>query len=307
MGWRQLIVTAGTVIIGGTAPHSGLFVYSGTPAAGNPPIFAVVAPGTTTDPFGNPVNAIMNVGNLSAAHAGWDANGIEYLADSTGTTQIVLNPGKRLIEFFPAAGTGSAPLITISPSGDTDQFGHTFQAGITTYQAGTTAFAELLNQALVLQDSSSQKWTVAADVLGPSLQVATPASNALYITNAGFVNAALPGNSGSLESWHTMSGFSNSWAATGNTPRYRMGSENRVWFDGAIDATSATAGAFFTVPALYQPVAPTKLWAGGANGGVIAGQVPFVAVTSTGVASISGVTLPTAGAHISITGSYPLD
>jgi len=125
------------------------------------------------------------------------------------------------------------------------------------------------------------------------------------ITNP--VSAYAPGSTTTAETWTAMSGFTNSWAATANTPRYRLMEDNMVQIDGVMDATSATAGAFFTIPAAYRPVAPTKLWASGANGGVIAGQAPFTQVASTGVMSVGGVTLPTAGAHITITGRYPLD
>lgn len=50
----QNIIRAQIIIIsGGTV--TGLFEYSGAPAAGNPPVAYASAPGTTTDPFGNPL------------------------------------------------------------------------------------------------------------------------------------------------------------------------------------------------------------------------------------------------------------
>lgn len=42
------------VIVGG--PGGGLFVYNGTPALGNPPVFYVTS--ASTDPFGNPVTPL---------------------------------------------------------------------------------------------------------------------------------------------------------------------------------------------------------------------------------------------------------
>jgi hypothetical protein len=41
----------------GVVVDAGMFVYNGTPAAGNPPIFSITNPGTSTDPFGNAVVA----------------------------------------------------------------------------------------------------------------------------------------------------------------------------------------------------------------------------------------------------------
>ena len=110
-----------------------------------------------------------------------------------------------------------------------------------------------------------------------------------------------------VEAPHTMSGFLNGWVATTNTPRYWLDSDGMVVVDGAMDASAATAATFFTMPAAYRPVSPNKLWAAGANGGAIAGQAPFVQVASTGSIAVSGITLPTAGAHVAITGRYPLD
>lgn len=122
---------------------SGIFFYNGAGAAGNPPIFAVCAPGITQDPFGNTVSPVLNIGPLSAAHAGFDNSGVEYLADSTGTPRIVIDPGQRVIEFLSASGLGSTPLLTIASAAGTDSFGGgAFPAGINLsglpLQAGNT-------------------------------------------------------------------------------------------------------------------------------------------------------------------------
>jgi hypothetical protein len=41
-----LIITAGGAFM-------GLFMYNGSPRAGNPPVLAAVSPGVTSDPYGN--------------------------------------------------------------------------------------------------------------------------------------------------------------------------------------------------------------------------------------------------------------
>lgn len=53
------IVRAREVIIFGAG--GGLFIYSGTPALGNPPVLSAVAPGVTTDPYGNPVTPVLEI------------------------------------------------------------------------------------------------------------------------------------------------------------------------------------------------------------------------------------------------------
>jgi hypothetical protein len=120
------------VVVGGGQNGFGIFFYNGTPGPGNPPIFAAVAPGTTLDPYGNTVSAVVNIGVLSGAHAGFDANGVEYLSDPTGATRILIDPSGTVIEFLDSLGTGhNAPLMTLASAAGTDRFtGAPFPAGI---------------------------------------------------------------------------------------------------------------------------------------------------------------------------------
>lgn len=114
----------------------GLFVYDGTPAKGNPPVFSVVAPGTTTDPYGNAVKAVMNAGDLEGAHFGIDDDGNAYLADSTGATRIYLSPINSELAFY-TANTASV-LLSVAPSAITDPLTEeTVQSGFNVYGQGT--------------------------------------------------------------------------------------------------------------------------------------------------------------------------
>jgi hypothetical protein len=117
----------------------------------------------------------------------------------------------------------------------------------------------------------------------------------------------IPTSPAATDSWHTMSSFLNGWAATTNTPRYKLSGRNTVILDGAIDATSSTAGTFFTMPTGYRPISPNKLYAAGANGGVIANNSPFISVANTGSIATGGITVGTSGVHVTISGEYPLD
>jgi hypothetical protein len=111
---------------------SGIFLYNGAPVLGNHPVFSAVPVGVTQDPFGNAVSAVVNVGDLSGAHLGFDQNGVEYIADSSGATRIMLDPDQRVIEFYDSSGAGANPaLITIASAAGTQTFtSHTFPAGI---------------------------------------------------------------------------------------------------------------------------------------------------------------------------------
>jgi hypothetical protein len=116
----QLTIAGGSIIVG--ASGGGVFFYNGTPGLGNAPIFAIVAPGTTKDPFGNTVQAVMNIGSLSGAHLGADDSGNLYLADPTGDTRIYMSPSLQLLAFY-TAGTARL-LMTLAGSAGTDPLSH---------------------------------------------------------------------------------------------------------------------------------------------------------------------------------------
>jgi len=60
---KSLIVNTGGPTV------TGVFVYNGTGAPGNGPILSIVAPGTTSDPYGNPVQAVLTIGDQSGGFA----------------------------------------------------------------------------------------------------------------------------------------------------------------------------------------------------------------------------------------------
>lgn len=68
MGWRTQVITASLVVVYGTGKNTGEFVYSGTPAAGNPPIFW--ASSAAADPYGNVLPAVAGVAGNGSFSAG---------------------------------------------------------------------------------------------------------------------------------------------------------------------------------------------------------------------------------------------
>jgi hypothetical protein len=85
-----LTIIANKVIVQGT--DEGVFIYTGTPVLGNPPVLAIVSPGTTEDPYGNTVTAILSVGQA-------------------GNPQVVLNSsgGVGTAEFPTGSSTEANP------------------------------------------------------------------------------------------------------------------------------------------------------------------------------------------------------
>src|SRR6266849_6299629 len=121
---RQVVVSGGT-------NGSGLFVYNGAARAGNPPIFSVVAPGTTLDPFGNTVGAVLEAGVIAGGPLTQvDAAGNINLINSTGAVVASLNPTlQAFLIYSPSAGAGNlvAALAAIAGS---DSLGNAYPQGL---------------------------------------------------------------------------------------------------------------------------------------------------------------------------------
>lgn len=139
-GPRTNIRARQVIVIGGGA-SSGLFVYNGTPALGNPPVFSVVAPGVTADPFGNTVAAVMEAGSIGTNFMQVDQFG-NLLLYSGGNLNIVLNPTKQgLFAYSPGAGLGNM-VSSIAAAGGTDPYTNVYFQGATTYnKVGATYYA----------------------------------------------------------------------------------------------------------------------------------------------------------------------
>jgi hypothetical protein len=120
-------IIANIVIVEGTS--GGIFLYNGTGGPGNPPILSAVAPGTTTDPFGNAVGAVLNIGLLAGAHVNFDASGDISVINSTGLTVIYISPTNQFIGFYPTGKGVGPPLITIAAANGNDGSGNTFLEG----------------------------------------------------------------------------------------------------------------------------------------------------------------------------------
>ena len=121
------------VVISGTGPGAGLFVYNGTPAAGNLPVFCVVAPGTTTDPFGNGITAIVEIGQQSGGHWHWDLSGNLDINNTSSQLIARWRPTDQALLFYsPGGGLGNL-LTSLAAAAGTDQDGNPFVAGFGGY------------------------------------------------------------------------------------------------------------------------------------------------------------------------------
>lgn len=308
---QNLVVVAGA--------NAGLFVYSGNPALGNPPIFW--ASSATTDPFGNTLPAISGVAGTGVFEA--------------GNTRIT-PAGVFVYSATPAANN----LVTsIAPAGGTDPFGNQYVAGSADYsfQSVVASFATAQSGGITTWYTASPNtfgpWTAVATAktvsVSPTgltingngevvltngtatLSVGTSAA-AASISMSGAVaaiNGAVPGSPGVADAWNAMT-LVNSWANTAGftAAQYRsVASPPRtVEIIGVIAATAATSTTFFTLPAAYVPT-NAQGWPVGATANVPAGAVPQLRCSNTGVLSIVNGAAPPSAVSYFIHGFISLD
>lgn len=180
MGWQTSVVQFLVIASGG--PASGLFVYNGPPGPGNDPVFAVVAPGTTTDPYGNTVKAVMNAGLLAGAHFGLDDAGNAYLADSSGDTRIYISPGNVEMAFYDA--TTSQVIMSAAAAALTDPLtGDSVKSGFSVYGTGTN-----LGKIITLQVASGNPTLF---FLSGRSEEDVAARQSLQVDNIGLANELL--------------------------------------------------------------------------------------------------------------------
>jgi hypothetical protein len=112
-GVSQAIVLANKVIVFGTG--GGVFVYSGTPGAGNPPISWMSS--STTDPYGNTLPSTTGVAGAGTFEAG---------------DMLITPSGQYVYSGTPGAGN---LIYSVAPFNGSDPFGNTVFGGTTTYTA----------------------------------------------------------------------------------------------------------------------------------------------------------------------------
>lgn len=251
------VVRARLIIVSGTGANSGLFVYAGTPALGNPPIFWSTS--ASTDPYGNAIPSTAGVAGTGTFRAGNTIINASGIFTYSGTPAL-----GNLIESTTAAI-------------GTDSFGNAYLAGTTLYAGGT--FAAQVNAAQVNWYSApgaGGPWTIGAQitstVVGGS-NISLGATNQTFIGNSGTCiwqdgvqNFILPVGGGpfiSGESFHDVSQLSNT---TGRV-RVKKLPWNAVWCDISVTTTAAqTAYALGSLPdATYYPTTNLALPLGNTN------------------------------------------
>jgi hypothetical protein len=210
------VLRARRVIIFGTGPNAGLFVYSGAPHG--PPsgnlIASITAPGVTVDPFGNTVvpgitsydNVFGGISQLLGAVLTLFAGATKQatlgpagLSDFNPSGALIYNLNVAKDAWFLYADTGSAVqgmlLVSAASANGTDQFGNLFLAGVTVYfLTGGTFMAFQMNGAGIstyTAASAAGPWNPQSSIL-PDIN-----GNLIITSNNGRIDLAIGSVGGS--------------------------------------------------------------------------------------------------------------
>ena len=315
------VVLARYVIVFGTA--GGVFVYNGTPALGNPPIFWATA--ASTDPYGNTVTPT----------AGVAASGQFWAGDTVITATGIYT--------YSGTPTSGNLIGSTAPTGADDPFGNTVLPGTVSYSSNFAAqmyggvlqlYTSILTTqfpATVLANSSyageldlesgaagngdfESAISLFSQLNSDPLRQYTNQSEVDVYTQQMYVDGSfslLSGNGPFVlgESWHTLSNAS-SWSGT---MRVKLVPWIGTWIDVEV-SYSGTASGTFTFGSMpsstYYPTTDRQLPLAVTTGLVTATDAPcrlFVPASSGGIQIVIGSTLEASGASFSTSTIFPIN
>ena len=266
------VIEAFTVIIASGSAGQGLFVYNGTPAAGN--LIASIASTAATDSFGNPYP--QGIGSF---------NGGLALQPT-----IIANSGQLRLSNTPQGAASDGILEPLFPTG-----------GVL-LSSGTGSFPDAVqeqwipgNSGAVTGTSSTPRITLtSADVLSP---VDVLLSGSVIATN----------NAGTAVTWASPTPGSG-WAlgpSAGSVQhlQYRQDAENNLFLVGAIHTTSATPSGSVATIATDHPIIAQRFVGVINNAGTP--NMCFLEVSAGGTLSIAP-TPTTANVDLYVLATLPL-
>jgi hypothetical protein len=306
---RLVVITSGGVL-------SGLFIYAGTPGPGNPPVLSGVAPGVTKDPYGNPVSPVLNIGNQSGAHTGFDAAGIEYLSDTSGDIRITIDPTRQLIGFYGAPGlfNGGPLQLSIAASAGTDQGGTGYPAGI---DLSASSFPITITDPAVIDFVSGGTSTGSIKSLSVSQRLAVSGTNGLSLITGGnnvimdslsFIAAGSDATGTVPAPWNNITTtLLNGWTGTFS---WRHGAENEIKFKCSMvpgndtDLTIITNLFGITLPSGPQTHA---VWCNALRTGAVGAATEGAALRLDATGNVRCLGIAAAATEVSGCGFWPLD
>jgi hypothetical protein len=245
-GWDEPGVLS-VVIVESGLPGTGVFVYSGVPAAGNPPIGWISA--ATTDPFGNTLTpAIAGVTPVIGAGQDGSVQVLLSTQSNAGLIQFPVPVALGRVPFMGAGVGGSGAILEIQGPAES--------------AAGQTDFYLFTLLSFSVNGTGAQWFATYTDANGGvnTHIIGSYAGLALEVVNT--LNAVQPGTGTSAtnpavpETWHAIT-LDGGWSAGAIVPSYRLlpdgnlqlkGNANRSGIAGAADVNNG-----HPLPAAYRP------------------------------------------------------
>jgi hypothetical protein len=197
--------------------------------------------------------------------------------------------GLPMLVYGGAAATGTL-LCSIAPAAGTDAFGNVFRKSITSYNAGTSEFAQLGDGFITLQDTAANNWQLVAFLVSGTPYLALEAQSTgpvLFIDQGGRVIPEDPTNPGIPETWHSLGTLAN---YTVNAGRYRLTPTGETELDVNVVSAGANAAstAFSnTLPAVYRPTSINQTYPLSNSKAIAAGDtMPRLVAATNGVVSV---------------------
>lgn len=219
---------------------TGLFFYSGTPAAGTLIMSIVPGTGSVNDPFGTGCPPGVTVGKNTSPQ-------VEMLtAGTSGVLRFLMNN----------AGFTNPQIFANTPGGTFASF---VMGGPANAIAGhTDAVGVLLNSS---DGGSSANLEITYDDANGTGHVTAFSDFSGFNIVAGTIDAVAPGtgtgptNASAAETWHAMAAFNAGFSHGVPAPAYKLNADNTVSLAGQVSATSGTtSGTIITLPsASYFP------------------------------------------------------
>lgn len=264
----------------GAAP--GVFVYSGTPAAGNSPVLSLTL--ATEDPYGNAIAPGIAAGHFGAVQA--------LLSVVAGFGQVLVPTGSSLE--FAAGGlagllAGGAPVAQLFSPQQVASGALSSRMIVNLQSPGASANPSATFGLVYNDDSGGSGFLVSADYTGTNL------------FTVAFLAATQPGtgtsatNRAQAESWHTAA-LVNGWAASNGVgglfyQKVPIPSGGGVWIEADITNATATGNSVCAVlPAGYRPSTAVNKQAAWNNPVASnSASVPWVSIDTAGNVQITGI------------------
>ena len=275
--------------------QDGIFLYSGTPAAGN--LSGSWAPAPGTDSYGNAYPAGINV---HSALGSVIISALDGVFRSTGHTGNIVSVQDGSISLSRAGDASTAQIWIRQDDG-------------LVMRSGAVAFGDLVGGFEILGstginsgDPVTYPRTVTADSVGTD--------PAMHLVSGAVVKSDLTGTV--AETWH-LPAYNSGWSAatsfgtlTGVQPlHFRKDAQDRVWIEGAFTAASGAGTAIFKLPPDFWPAyqsPPLDLTARTSAGVVTKSSAMISATTGNFSLNTNLGSVVAAGSVYSVSGSYPL-